>query len=191
MDRASQRPFKREVIRKLLHLPAFAFPLIAFISAPVAVGMLVVLAIGYGAAILAEQRRGYRVPLISSIISYCRRDGGYDWGPFYLACGMGIVIALAKPMQALYAAYVIAISDGMASLIGMRFGSHLWGTLKKSYVGSLSFLVTCFLGGLLFFSPLHAAIAAAVLTAVEMISTRGLDNLTLPIGAFVMLMILA
>ncbi len=148
------------------------------------------MAIGYIAVLLAERRSSRSIPVVGALISYCKRGTGYDWGPVYLACGMGIVIALAEPGQAFYAAYVIAVSDSAASLMGMRFGRPAMRPLGKSYAGSLAFLVTCFAGGLVFMPPLYAAIAAAVLTVIELVSAAGLDNLTLPVAAQLILMLL-
>jgi len=190
-NRQTKRPFKREFVRKLLHLPTFAFPLIALYSATTAIVILIILAIGYLAVVHAEKKGSLRLPGITTLISYCKRNGVYDLGPVYLACSIAVVIALAAPWQAFYAAYVIAISDSAASLIGMRFGRRTALPLGKSFAGSLSFFLTCFLGSLLFFSPLHAAIAATVLTVVEFVSARGLDNLTLPLAAQLLLMFLA
>ncbi len=183
------RPFSREIVRKLLHLPVFLFPLIALYSTPAAIAVLVVLALAYLAAIVAERHGGSTIPVLSPIIAYCKRDTHYDLGPLYLAVGMAIALAFAGPRQAFFAAYVIGISDSAASLAGMRFGTRTIPFVNKSYVGSLVFFATCFLGALYFLSPLNALIAAGILMLVELVSIHGLDNLTLPIAAQLLLMV--
>jgi phytol kinase len=88
----------------------------------------------------------------------------------------------------------MAWGDGLAALVGQRWGRHSYKILgsQKSWEGSgtmalVSFLVT----GLLLsfthsFSPGILAIAAIVAlasTGLESFSRWGIDNLTVPVGS--------
>jgi phytol kinase len=83
--------------------------------------------------------------------------------------------------------------DGLAALIGQRFGEHpyqIWGE-KKSWEGSLTMLLVSYLvcasillgvQGPVMATWLIAAAAAAIATALESISKYGIDNLSVPLG---------
>lgn len=185
-----ERSIRQELIRKLLHLPTFAFPFIALYSKAVAIVSLLLLAAAYLSVIALEGKRDIRTPLFSAVINYCKRNSTYDWGPFYLALGLAAALYISKPTQAFFAAYVIAISDSFASIIGMRFGKRTIPYLNKSMLGSLAFFVTCFVGALYYLPPVQALITAACLSVIELVSIRGLDNLTLPIASQLLLLFL-
>jgi dolichol kinase len=180
LDSASTRPFKHELIRKLLHLPALAFPALAFVSRPLAIAFLVLLALLYASA----AKFSASVPKIfNTIIDYCRRERDFDPAPAYLALGLALAIAIGPTEKAFFAAYVIAISDSLAALVGRKYGHHPIGNLKKSWQGSAVFLVATWLGAYFFLSPIQAAQAAVLLTLAEMLCGFGTDNLVLPVIA--------
>jgi len=186
-----QRPIKQELIRKLLHLPTFAFPFIALYSKTTAIVILLLLAAGYLFVIYLEGKRNIRIPCLSAIIDYCKRNNTYDWGPLYLALGFAVALYISEPVQAFFAAYVIAISDSLASLLGMCCGKYKIPYSGKSVAGSLAFFITCFVGALYYLPPFEALIAAVCLSVIEIISIRGFDNLTLPIASQLLLIFLS
>lgn len=175
------KPFKNEFLRKALHLPVFIFPVLAMYSFQATIILLTILIIGYLLIIILEKKQRIKFPIFSSLIQFCYRNNTYDLGPVYLALGMMGALLISSPIQAFYAAYIIAICDGSAAIIGMFYGKHKIFGLKKSLEGSFVFFVLCFIGGMYFLSPLNALYAAAMLTLMEIISIRGLDNLTLPV----------
>jgi len=185
----SPRSLKRELLRKSLHLPVFIFPFIATYSTVIAMLMLTTLIIGYLALIVYEKRYGKTIPIISKIVSHCKRNVDYDFGPVYLALGFILALYIAPPKNVFYAAFVISVCDSAASLMGMRFGKNNLLFLNKSFVGSASFFVTCFLVGIFFVAPLKSIPIALCLTMVELFSIKDLDNFTLPIASQILLSI--
>ncbi len=84
--------------------------------------------------------------------------------------------------------------DGLAALIGQRFGRHiykLWD-MQKSWEGSLTMLIVSYavswlIGvgtvGNIWQTWLISLIVALVATGLEAFSKYGIDNLTVPIGS--------
>ena len=179
---------KREIIRKLFHLPVFLFPLVALYSKSTAIALLIILIFGYLAVIIYEKQSAKEFPLFSGIVAVCKRDVAYDFGPIYLALGMATALYFSTPRNVFFAAYVIAICDSAASIIGMRFGKLAIPHLNKSCLGSAVFFSTCFFGALYYLPAIDSLIIAACLMIVELLSTKGLDNLTLPIASQVLLL---
>lgn len=178
---SSTKHFRNEVIRKSLHLPAFLIPTLAFCSQGLAAGLLIVLVVVYGLVLFLKDKQEFSVPFLLPLIQFCKRRLRYDMAPVYLALGMLVAVLVSPPEDVFFAAYVIAICDSGAAIVGIRLGRHRIFYRKKTYEGSLTFFVLCFLGGLFFFSPLYALFAAFILAFAEMVSTRGLDNFTLPV----------
>jgi phytol kinase len=175
-----------EAARKLAHLiagvGAACLPLfLSFLEiAVVAVLFLVGMAI-------SMQRR-----LFSSVHGVERKTHGELYFP------VGILLcSLLFPTNLLYMYGVLAIgvSDALASLVGQTYGRktfRLFGA-RKTYAGSWAFFIaTIIIGALLLVAftpaPLWAIaavslVAASILTLVEAASSRGLDNLFVPLAA--------
>ncbi len=91
--------------------------------------------------------------------------------------------------------FILAFADGFAALIGHRINPN-----AKTLIGSIVFLISCFLiiyisNHLVFYTmniPLsdwkmnlvYSVFGALILTVVEYYSKKGIDNLTVPIAAF-------
>lgn len=178
-----------EVTRKVVHIGTGNLILLAWwLSIPASVGI--------GASILASlvTLLSYRVPLLPGLNSVGRKS----FGTFFYSVSIGLLIAWFWPrQQPQYAALgilVMAWGDGLAAVIGQRFGQHhykIWG-MQKSWEGSLTMCVVSYLvsGSLLFgvqgniWQTWVVSLAVAlVATVLEAFSIFGIDNLTVPLGS--------
>jgi phytol kinase len=123
--------------------------------------------------------------------------GGHGFGLVLYAVSYTILALLFSTNPYVIAAGIIpmAFGDAAASLVGQKFGRHQYDLFsKKSLEGSTAMFTVCFLSlllSLLFFSYLYpistpkcvlAALGvAAVATACEALTPKGLDNLTVPL----------
>ncbi len=127
-----------------------------------------------------------------------------SWGVFYFAA-VFFVLLLAfpdEPNKIFYPLAVLALADGMATLIGYFFGKHPLpiGSEAKSWEGSIVFFLStlvCFTLIPLFvdrvdpcFDSIWALIIVSVfLTVVEAISIKGRDNIWVPFGVLYWILI--
>lgn len=177
-----------EIIRKVVHIGTGNIILIAWwLKIPAFVGI--------SASVLfsAITLLSYRFPLIPGIDSVGRKS----LGTFFYAVSIGVLIAVFW-QQAAYAAVigilVMTWGDGLAALIGQRWGRHpykLWG-MQKSWEGSLMMLlVSAVVSSLTLLSVygvswqigLISLGIAVTATGLEAFSKLGIDNLTVPIGS--------
>jgi dolichol kinase len=89
---------------------------------------------------------------------------------------------------------ILAISDPIAALMGKTWpiGKFNIGNIHKTLIGSASFFISATLLTFFTFTPtlattliqavLVSAIIAVIATVVEAISTKGYDNLTIPLA---------
>ena len=177
-----------ELTRKIVHIGAGHVILIAWWLAVPAWAGIAASAVFSVVALLS-----YRFPLLPGINGIGRKS----LGTFFYALSIGILIVCFWPIQQpQYAAIGILTmtwGDGMAALVGQRFGQHpyqIWGE-KKSWEGSLAMLLVSYavcasiLAGLQ--GPVMAtwaisAAAAIMATALESASKYGVDNLSVPLG---------
>lgn len=178
-----------EIVRKIVHIGT---------------GNVIVLAwwfhipawIGISASILFSgvTLASYWFPLLPMINSVGRQS----WGTFFYALSIGLLITgfwpLAMPQYAVIGILVMTWGDGMAALIGQRWGHHpliVWGN-TKSWEGSGTMAVVSFIvsSAVLwaYQGPIGAtwgvALAIAVFaTTLELFSRFGIDNLTVPLGS--------
>src|SRR5437764_5796923 len=124
----------------------------------------------------------------------------YFWASWVVSmAGLGgIQLAFGDIVVTRTAALLVGIGDGVAEPVGRRFGRHRFRvpTLTRgrpafrSLEGCAAVFVGCFLTLVACFGTASipaAAVLAAVLAAVEAVSPHGLDNLTLPVAAAVLL----
>lgn len=151
--------------------------------------------VGITASILASAVTllSYKFPILPGINSVGRQS----LGTFFYAISIGLLINwfwLQQPHYAVLGVLVMTWGDGLAALIGQRFGKHLyqiWG-MNKSWEGSLTMVLVSFIVSSLIFLEVQGNVwqtwvvsiaVALVATSLEAFSKFGIDNLTVPLGS--------
>ncbi|NLQ04693.1 diacylglycerol/polyprenol kinase family protein [Cylindrospermopsis raciborskii] len=185
-------PAQPEIIRKIVHIGTGNVILLAWwFHIPAYVGI--------GAAILAGliSVMSYFVPILPRINSVGRQS----LGTFFYAVSIGILVGyfwyLHKPEYAALGILIMAWGDGLAALIGQRFGKHkyyLFG-VNKSWEGSLTMTVVSYLVSVVILLAargsswqiwLVSALVSILAALLESVSFWGIDNLTVPIGSAIL-----
>lgn len=177
-----------EIVRKIVHIGTGNVILLAWwLDMPASVGIT--------ASIVASAITllSYRFPILPAINSVGRQS----LGTFFYAVSFGILVAcfwyLRQPQYAVIGIMVMTWGDGLAALIGQKFGKHKYQVLgsQKSWEGSLTMTAVSFavsnlilLGveGNVWQSWVVSLAIALVATALEAVSFLGIDNLTVPLG---------
>lgn len=180
---------RTELVRKSIHILVAFTPSLAGL-----VGLIPTMALlGSGLLVYAISEalrlNGISVPVIGTVTRMAMRSrdkSGFVLGPVTL--GLGALLALMmypEPASAM-AIYALALGDGFASLAGKVFGTvRIPRTGGKSLEGSLACFVAVLFAASLVFpgAGLHQLfIIAAVATVLEMLPTKDLDNIIMPIG---------
>ena len=124
-----------------------------------------------------------------------------SWGELLFPLAVAIVFLLADGDPLLYCVpiLVLTLADAVAALIGVYYGQLRYTTLegRKSVEGSLAFFIVTFLCvhvALLLFSDVGRAeslliglLMGVIVMMFEAVAWRGLDNLFIPVGSFVLL----
>ncbi len=111
-------------------------------------------------------------------------------GFFWMLSGVAVTVLLLKPVPlATTAVLYLLLGDGVASLVGMRFGGPRWPGSKKTLSGSFACFIVCLFVGLVFLRPIYAwhgvLIGAVVATLVERGFIKIDDNFMIPVAAAV------
>jgi phytol kinase len=177
-----------ELVRKVVHIGTGNVILFAWwLQIPTWVGMGASLLFGIVTLL------SYRFPILPGINSIGRKS----LGTFFYAISIGILTALfwqTHPYYAVIGVLVMTWGDGLAALVGQRFGKHpykLWG-MQKSWEGSVTMALVSFtvcslilflVQGVTWQSWGVAALVALVAASLEAFSRLGIDNLTVPLGS--------
>jgi phytol kinase len=176
-----------EVVRKIVHIGTGNIILLAwFLKIPMWIG--VAASIFFSAIAFLS----YYLPILPSINGVGRKS----LGTFFYAVSIGILVAwfwtLQLPQFAAIGILVMTWGDGLAALIGQRYGKHpylLWD-MRKSWEGSFTMGIASFLVTLIILLVtqgsswqiwLISSVVAIIATALEAFSKYGIDNLTVPI----------
>lgn len=130
---------------------------------------------------------------------FFKTDGRRSWGIAYFPWVL-LLLLLIFPNQLKIisvAFYVLAFSDGLSAIIGRwfddRWGSTFfpneirWGSDAKTLVGSLVFVLSSWVILMIFYpqSPVFCLLIwALTMASIELISSSGSDNLTVPLWVF-------
>ncbi|MEO0540125.1 MAG: diacylglycerol/polyprenol kinase family protein, partial [Cyanobacteria bacterium P01_A01_bin.105] len=137
---ARRQGYGAEFTRKIVHIGAGQVILLAW-WLPVPPWMGIVAAVVAALVALLS----YQLPILPGINSVGRRS----LGTFFYATSIGVVMAWFWPQFPYYGVIGILImswGDGLAALIGQRWGRHPYQVLgqTKSWVGSLTMLIASF-----------------------------------------------
>ena len=178
-----------EIIRKIVHIGMGNVILIAWwLDIPAYVGIT--------ASVFASliTLLSYKFPILPGINSVGRQS----LGTFFYAVSIGVLVGifwyLHQPQYAVLGIMIMAWGDGLAALIGKRFGKHKYIVFgaQKSWEGSLTVtLSSYFICAILLFivqgniwqTWIISLIVALIATILEAFSFLGIDNLTVPIGS--------
>lgn len=178
-----------ELLRKIVHIGTGNVILFAWLlDIPPSVGIV--------ASIIASlvTLLSYLFPILPGINSVGRQS----LGTFFYAVSIGVLVAcfwhLKQPQYAAIGVLIMAWGDGLAALIGQRFGKHKYQVFgsHKSWEGSLTMAVVSYIVCSLIFmftlgnvwqTWLISIVVALVATALEAFSLLGIDNLTVPLGS--------
>lgn len=178
-----------ELMRKIVHIGTGNVILLAWwLHIPTWVGIT--------ASILASvvTLLSYKIPLLPGINSVGRQS----LGTFFYSISIGLLIAwfwpVQQPQYAVLGILVMTWGDGLAALVGQRFGKHAyraWG-ISKSWEGSTTMALISYMVSSLIFLVVQGNIwqtwlvslaVALVATGLEAFSKFGIDNLTVPMGS--------
>ena len=178
-----------EITRKIVHIGTGNVILLAWwLDIPAIVG------ISASAIASVVTLLSYRFPILPGINSVGRQS----LGTFFYSVSIGVLIAwfwnIQQPQYAVLGVLVMAWGDGLAALIGKRFGKNQYEVFggQKSWEGSVtmaavtftvSFLVLLSVSGNFRQTTLVSLIVAVVTTGLETFSLLGIDNLTVPVGS--------
>ena len=171
-----------ELVRKLAHMSSAV--LAAFLPLVVSFAEIAVLGIAFAAVMAASLRFG----VFNAIHGVSRRTYGEVFFPLGIAA---LAVVCPSELPFAYGVLVLGLGDGLAALVGGRFGRRVVPLVqtRKTLWGSGAFLAVCFALGVLILAPtgvslsyalVAAAAMAVALTPIELFLTYGLDNLLLP-----------
>jgi phytol kinase len=123
--------------------------------------------------------------------------GRKSLGTFFYAVSIGVLISIFWQTHAYCAVIGVLVmtwGDGLAAIVGQRWGRHLYKLwdMQKSWEGSLtmtivSYMISAFIllaiQGNIWQTWLIAGAIAFIATALEAFSKWGIDNLTVPLGS--------
>ena len=144
------------------------------------------------------------------LIKVMERDEQDGFGTVYYALSLLILSIISfgiykNPVLGLVPTLVLAYGDGFAAIIGKNLKSKRYklSDTKKSFAGSLTMFLISFvlIGGYLLFMyedmffatthwPLVTAMMAFCITAIEAVSGKGIDNISVPISTLILLLLI-
>lgn len=174
-----------ETARKIIHIGVGTF--IAFWPLYMSWLTIQLLCVALFVGILIS----YELGVFGAIHKVKRRTSGELWYPV----GIGLAATLTQqPWIFCVAVLHMSLADGIAAIVGMKWGRlhYRIGLHTKSIIGSFAFLVTSFALCMFAFIVLRDelpgtslgvfAVTPFLVTAVESVSRKGIDNLLIPLA---------
>ena len=180
-------PEGSELVRKVVHIGTGNIVLLAWwMKIPGWIG------VSAGVFFAIVTLASYRFQLLPRIDNVGRKS----FGTFFYAVSIAVLVGwfwgVNRPEFGVLGILVMTWGDGLAGLVGKRFGRHryqLWG-MEKSWEGSITMaIVATLISGIILSNVVGStvqlitiAFTVGILSAVlEAFSNLGIDNLTVPI----------
>ena len=196
-----------EVFRKLLHMILLGSLFVWMEAFPTwqsaAASALIFAALVYPILWFAERFKGY-----SKLVTE-RKSGELKSSLLVVFFMYAVVLAICwgwfdDRMLALASIYAWGFGDAAAALVGKRFGKHKIGGKiiqgRKSFEGTTAMFIVSLIsvftiltlrGGLMWYQTLViSVVVAAVSAVVELYTLNGIDTITCPVAAMVVLIVL-
>lgn len=186
---------KRDYIRETIHIGSFLVPVVSTYFWWSHNFFVFLIALVTGVYIMSELARilGFNFPITSTLTwNAAITPEIYEFVTSPIFFAVGIILALVVfPIPVGYAAIApLTLGDGFATLFGKKLGRHAYPYNKGKMVeGTLFGFLFAFVGAWFFVGPLKALVAAAVGMLVETLPTPVNDNLTIPVVAGLVLLI--
>jgi phytol kinase len=185
LHRLNQDP---EIVRKVVHIgTGNVLPIAWWLHVPT--WLCVTAGVSFTAIALASHH--------TSILPMLNDVGRKTYGVFYYALSITILVVFLwdrYPQYAVVGVMVMSWGDGMAALIGKRFGKHTFICMgnQRSFEGSFAMFATslivmlCILGitnGIHRNDVFVALPVAAIAASLEAFSPGGMDNISVPLSS--------
>jgi len=175
-----------EVFRKTIHLSSACIIVFAEHWYRATIAGIIAISLIYCLSELLRMHR-HELCLIAKITRYASRTrdkGRFVLGPLTLAGGVLAALLLFPLHTAKIAVFALAFGDGLASLVGKRFGKIKLAFFKdKTVAGSLACFFAVFLSSFAVSKSLwKSLIIGAAGACIEMLPLKDYDNLLIPIA---------
>ncbi|MEX2683446.1 MAG: diacylglycerol/polyprenol kinase family protein [Candidatus Sigynarchaeota archaeon] len=206
--------------RKVIHLFAGYSSFVVFWFSPAFAWLAIIIGVSFTALLYMARPAGPLHAVFDSMARPDDRKAGGLGGPVYYAISLTVLTSICTfPLLPQLLPYfwipasclsMMFVGDGIAPIIGKRWGKHVYGNHGRTVEGSLAvfaggfagfaitlFIAICFATNQLVPGQIATVIiiglvVSGINTAVEAISPSGYDNMTCPLvstGAFVLLLL--
>ena len=187
-------PSRNDLIRETIHASGFFIPIIAGFIGIYPISLIIcVVSILYFLSELSRMNRK-NMPIISAITrNAASPTERYEFAaaPLYFAMGIFLTLLLFPAPVSGAAIAIFTLGDSTASLFGGLISKKPLPFNKgKTVEGSLTGFFFAFMAGLFFVSPTLALIGAAVAMAIESLPLPVNDNILIPLGTGLTLLLL-
>jgi dolichol kinase/phosphoserine phosphatase len=187
-------PSRNDLIRETIHASGFFIPIIAGFIGIYPISLIIcVVSILYFLSELSRMNRK-NMPIISAITrNAASPTERYEFAaaPLYFAMGIFLTLLLFPAPVNGAAIAIFTLGDSTASLFGGLISKKPLPFNKgKTVEGSLTGFFFAFMAGLFFVSPTLALIGAAVAMAIESLPLPVNDNILIPLGTGLTLLLL-
>jgi dolichol kinase len=163
----------KELLRQAVHLSTLALVLLApFAGQIFASVFFFAVAFAFLAYPLFLMRRGWLRALDTAssffLDRFERKEAKSYVGAFWLFFAYGLTFLLFPLTIAMVSCSILAVSDGISTLVGVRFGKHrtIGG---KSLEGSMAFFISAFITSAFFLGTRLSLLAAGAATIAELL----------------------
>jgi dolichol kinase len=179
-----------ETKRQLIHMSGVVIPFyILAVGLYLSVSTLLFL-LTAGLIISYGYKKGVRFPVISNIVDSTEREGVVEEFPgrgalsFFFGSLLALLLFGSNINVASASIIILALGDSFSTLFGKRYGRHkIFYSKEKSVEGTIGGFVPAFIGAGIFVSSQVALVGALVGMAVESLSLKIDDNITIPVAA--------